>query len=225
MDDAICVRVAQRLEHLDPDSTGHVTEPPPEALWRILLRVCRELRPEIFAAHRCGISAMKRTQQLAESESIDELHGEVGHAALLSECVHLHDRRMRQLPHCRGLTRKTLFGARKVELLWADQLERDLAAERGLLGAIDHAHASTAETLEEAKLPQALGKVPALDREPSLFEPALPDLDLGSELRISRTQCIEGARSLRAFELEKRGELLFHLGVGELLWRFFVRGS
>ena len=92
---------------------------------------------------------------------MNELHDVVVHAVVLAHAVHRHDIRVVHAGGGLGLALEALLLARIEHRLGRQDLERDMPAERFLLGLVDDAHAATADFAQNAKIAQALQRLAA----------------------------------------------------------------
>ena len=117
-----------------------------------------EGRAELRRGHRRRVRVSEVRQQLAERAPAHALHREVRDAPLFAELVHRDDARVLQARDDLDLPPEALPRAGEVELVGADQLERDLPAEGLLVREVDDAHAAAAEEGEQAEVAEPVGE-------------------------------------------------------------------
>src|SRR4030095_4294723 len=83
---------------------------------------------------------------------------EVGEPVVLADREDRHDARVREARDRFDLASESLARAGEVDVLGADELERDAPAEGALLGEEDEAHAAAAELAQQAELAEPLGE-------------------------------------------------------------------
>jgi hypothetical protein len=105
------------------------------------------------AAHPIDRELGARAEERLQALPRDELHHEVGEAALLLGVVERHDVGVREPPHRLRLAREARGGPGAVygpvEEVQAERLDRDEAADGRVPGLEDHPHAAAAQLLQE----------------------------------------------------------------------------
>ena len=91
-------------------------------------------------------------EQLAQVLALEQLHGHVGHAALLAEVVDRDDVGVVELGRGAGLALEALAGALVLAQLAEHDLDRHVAPEHGVVGAEDLAHGARADLPDDGVL-------------------------------------------------------------------------
>ena len=135
----------------------------------------RETAVVAWACHgRAGVELLERGDQVGEAAPFDILHRVVGDVVDHPHGVHRHDPRVLQQPGDLGLELKALEGPRVERGGQGQDLERDRAAQRDLLGLVNHPHAAAgdladdpevAEDLAPLRIARARHRLGAVDRD------------------------------------------------------------
>jgi hypothetical protein len=91
-------------------------------------------------------------EHFRQALAFDELHGVEVDAAFLAHGVHVHDVRVVQRGGGAGLVFEPLQVTRIEHRGERQDLEGDAAAQRELLGLVDHAHAAAADLADQAEV-------------------------------------------------------------------------
>ena len=103
-------------------------------------------------------SLVHRGDDLRHRAAFDVLHGEVRNPSRLAHRVNRDDPGVLQANNRFDLALKTRAGAREVQQLGANQLQRDIAADALLVSQVDHAHAARPQLAEQPEITESLGK-------------------------------------------------------------------
>jgi hypothetical protein len=123
------------------------------------LQAAARLRIQI---HDLAPGKRTRTHELGERLAVDELHRHEDAAAEGGDVVHRDDVGVLETRHRLRLAQQP--GAAVASAVVAQQLDRHLAVELGVVGGVDHAHAALAEAVEDQVAPEAGAALEGLGR-------------------------------------------------------------
>ncbi len=103
-----------------------------------------------------GLQPLQFLQDLVESQALDELHHVIGQPLVFADAEDRHDVGVVQPGRRAGLPLEPLLGPGVHQELTGQDLQRDVAAERDLLGLVDDAHAAAADLADDPVIAQPL---------------------------------------------------------------------
>ncbi len=94
---------------------------------------------------------------LVQTQALDELHDVIGRAVVLADAEDRHDVRVVELGGSLGLALEPQPLLVVADHLGRQDLQCHMAAERNLLGLVDHAHPAMADLADDPEIADLLG--------------------------------------------------------------------